>query len=148
MKGYLIAGILILGVICMKASQAFPAQVNMHEGKWQITMETKMEGLPFQVPVVPFTATQCITKDDLVPKNTARKDQKCKVIDQKVIGNKVTWKVKCVDPNTTSEGEGEITYSGDSYSGRMRTKITNNSTKQVMTSSTTMKGKRIGDCSK
>jgi hypothetical protein len=131
----------------MKASPAFPAQVNLHEGKWQLTMETKMEGLPFQVPVMPFTTTQCITKDNLVPRNTSRNDQKCEIIDQKIIGNKVTWKVKCTDPDVTSEGEGEITYSGDSYSGRMKTKITDHGTKEVMTSTTTMKGQRIGDCS-
>lgn len=149
MKGYLIAGVLIFGLICMKASQAFPGQVNMHEGKWQLTMETKMEGLPFQVPVVPYTTTQCITKDDLVPRNTAGpKDQKCEIIDRKIAGSKVTWKVKCVNPQAVSEGEGEITYSGDSYAGRMRTKITDNGTKQVMTSTTVMKGRRIGDCSK
>jgi hypothetical protein len=148
MKGYLIAGILMLGVMCMKASAAFPAQVNLHEGKWQLTMETKMEGLPFQVPVVPFTSTQCITRNDLVPRNRSGNDQKCEIIDQKIVGNKVMWKVKCVDPNVTSEGEGEITYSGDSYSGGMKTKITDHSTKEVMTSTTTMKGQRIGDCSK
>jgi hypothetical protein len=148
MKSYLMAAVLILGVIFIKTYPVFPAQVNMHEGKWELTMETKMEGLPFQMPVVPYTTTECITKDDLVPKNRVQKDQKCEVLDQKITGNKVSWKVKCVDTRGTSEGEGEITYRGDSYSGRMRTKIVDNNSKQVMTSVTTMKGRRIGDCSK
>jgi hypothetical protein len=148
MKKYFLGAVLILGIMCIKVHPAFPAQVNMHEGKWQITMETKMEGLPFQVPVVPYTTTQCITKDDLVPRNRTQKDQRCEIIDQKISGNKVMWKVKCTHPDGTSEGQGEITYRGDSYSGRMTTKIVDNKTKQVMTSVTTMKGRRIGDCSK
>jgi hypothetical protein len=148
MKSYLMAAVLILGVIFIKAYPVFPEQVNMHEGKWELTTETKIEGMPFQVPVVPYTITQCITKDDLVPKNRTQKDQKCEVIDQKITGDKVSWKVKCTDTRGTSEGEGEITYRGDSYSGKVRTKILDNKTKQVMTSVTTLKGRRIGDCSK
>jgi hypothetical protein len=148
MKTYLMWAVLILSIICIKAYPAFPAQVNMHEGEWELTIQTKMEGLPFQMPVVPYTTTQCITKDDLVPKNKAQKGQKCEIVDQKIIGNKVTWKVKCVHESGTSEGQGEITYRGDSYSGGMKTKIVDNKTKQVMTSVTTMKGRRIGDCSK
>ena len=147
-KSYLIAGGLMLSIICLQASPAFPAQVNMHEGKWELTMETTMEGLPFKVPVVPFTTTQCITKEDLVPRSAAQKDQKCEIIDRKIMGNKVTWKVKCTTSGGMSEGEGEITYSGDSYSGRMKTKMVDNESKQTITSTTKMKGRRIGDCAK
>ena len=89
------------------------------------------------------TISQCIKPEDLespdksVPK--ASKDDKCKVSDYKIEGNKVTWAVKCEDKDATS-GTGEITYSDDAYDGVM--KMTTGG--QDVT--TKMKGKRFGDC--
>src|SRR5260221_639803 len=41
------------------------------------------------------------------------RDQKCEQTDMKVDGNKVSWKMKCVDGTT---GEGTITHNGkDAY---------------------------------
>jgi hypothetical protein len=87
--------------------------------------------------------SQCIKPEDLenpdksVPK--ASKDNKCKVSDYKIEGNKVTWTVKCEDKDATS-GTGEITYSDDAYDGVMKT------TTGGQEITTKMKGKRLGDC--
>lgn len=147
MRTYVIAGLLVSGVICFNASYAKAAPVDMREGQWEHTMETKIEGLPFEMPAMPFTVTRCVTKDDLVPR-TEKNDGKCEILDQKISGNTVKWKVKCKDEAGMSEGQGEITYRGESYSGKMSMTTTEKKSKQVMTSNVSMKGRRIGDCPK
>ncbi len=134
----------VLIVSAVSVTIAFSADVNMKEGKWENSVEMKMEGLPFPMPPIKFKTTQCITQKDLVP-NTAGKDQKCEVKEQKIVGNKVTWKVTCVDMNGTSEQEGETTYSGSTYQGAVHAKTTD---KQGQTTTSAMKlsGQRVGDC--
>jgi hypothetical protein len=117
--------------------------VDMKEGMWEHTMEVKMEGMP-GAPVMPFTTTKCMTKKDLVPQSSQNK-QNCKILEQKVTGNKVIWKARCTEKNSVIESEGDITYNGTTYSGSQKTKITEKGG-QVMTSTTKMKGRRIGDC--
>jgi hypothetical protein len=124
------------------------AEVNMQEGNWETTMESMMEGMPFPMPPVTSKVTQCITKKDLVPK-TAGKDQTCDIKDQKVSGNKVSWKMVCVDKKGTMEGQGEITYAGHSYQGTVKTRMTTKERpKEAMTSTMKMQGRRLGACPK
>lgn len=142
-------GKLYLGLILVFASLTFVyAAMNMQEGEWETTMEIKMDmpGVPFQMPPMTFKDTQCLTKEDFVPK-TAKKDENCKVLDQKITGNKVAWKVKCVMEGVTTIGEGEITYSGNSYNGILKTKTTD-STGQTTASTSKLAGRRLGDCKK
>jgi hypothetical protein len=117
------------------------AQVNMAEGKWEVTSEVTMEGMPFQIP--PTKTTQCITKENAVP--TGEKDRNCKVLSQSMKGNTVTWKVRCEEKEGTTEGEGEITYSGASYKGTMQARMTEKGGK-TQTVKMKLSGKRIGDC--
>ncbi len=49
----------------------------------------KIEGLPFPMPPVPMTYTQCFTKKDMVPQKK-EKDQDCKTIKNEIAGNTVT----------------------------------------------------------
>ncbi len=125
------------------APDARAANANVHDGKWETTMEMKMEGVPFSIP--PVKSTQCITKDNPVPQDKERQN-KCKMKDQKISGNKVTWSMVCDDRGTKTESEGEITYSGDGYKGNMRMKTTDKSGKTSV-STATMTGRRIGACS-
>ena len=110
-------------------------------GNWQITME--MEGMPVQVP--PQTFTHCVTKEDVenperaVPKG--RDNANCKISDFKTEGNKVSWSVKCEGKQPVS-GNGEITFSEESYSGWSKMKM------GEMEITTKMTGKRLGDCTK
>jgi hypothetical protein len=106
-----ITGKLFLGLFLVFASLTFVyAAVNMQEGEWETTMEVKMDmpGMPYPMQPMSFKTSNCLTKEDLVP-HTAQKDQNCKVLEQKVKGDKVSWKVKCVEKDATSIGDGEIT---------------------------------------
>lgn len=130
--------------IALWCGAAFATEVKVHEGEWEITMETAMEGLPIAMPPMTTTMTQCVTKDDLVPKS-ADKNQECVVKEQKISGNKVAWKVVCEGKDGRSEGEGQVTYAGDSYKGNMKMKVTSKDG-QTMTANAALKGRRLGAC--
>ena len=117
--------------------------IDMMEGMWEHTMEVKMDGMS-GVPAMPFTTTKCLTKKDLVPQSSENKEN-CKILEQKTTGNKVVWKARCIEKDSVIESEGDITYNGTTYSGSQKTKITEKGG-QAMTSTTKMKGRRIGDC--
>jgi hypothetical protein len=57
----------------------------------------------------------------------------------------VVWKARCLEKDSVIESEGDITYNGATYSGNLKTKITEKGG-QTMTSTAKMKGRRIGDC--
>ncbi len=117
------------------------AEISMDDGNWEVVTQMIMEGMPFQIPATKIT--QCLTKQNAVPGSD--KGENCKVLSQSITGNKVTWKVRCVDKEGTTEGEGEITYSGSSYKGalamRMIEKSGNTRNFQM-----NLSGRRIGDC--
>ena len=123
----------------------FAGTPNMKEGKWEISMTMEMKNIPFPMP--PIKYTQCITKKDIEDnKNTVPtsgdKKNNCKLTDYKVKGNAVNWKTKCDDGR---EGSGEMTYSGDSYSGTMKME-TKDKKGNKSSIDYKIKGKRLGDC--
>lgn len=143
MKNFLICAALLTGFVCFSGYAS--ADVNMQEGQWETTIEMKMEGMPFPMPPITSKVSQCLTKKDMVP-DTANKDQKCEVRNRKVSGNKVSWTVICSDKDGRSEGEGEITYSGSTYKGVIKTKIFSKGSAKPMISTMKLAGKRTGNC--
>lgn len=129
------------------SSGAAQAAVNMQEGNWETTVDMKMEGMPFPMPPTTYRSTQCLTRKDMVP-STAEKDQKCEIKSQKVSGNTVTWTVICRDEDGTSEGRGEITYSGTTYQGVVKTTVRTKGDEEPIRTTMKMKGKRLGNCPK
>jgi hypothetical protein len=92
---------------------------------------------------MPPTASKskyCLTREDLVPKE--EKDKECKIVKQKVTGNKVSWRMEC----KKAEGEGEISYRGTTYSGFFKMKMVEGG--QAMTMNTKMEGRYLGPCPK
>jgi hypothetical protein len=78
--------------------------IDIKEGKWELTMEMKMEGMP-RVPAMSFTNIQCMTEKDLVPKSS-EKSATCTILEQKITDNQVVWKAKCIEKGSVSESEG------------------------------------------
>ena len=116
------------------------AEPNLNPGKWEITTQTEMVGMPgMQVP--PVTHTQCLEKGEMVPQSEGESEE-CKVSDIRVEGDTVSWKVVCSGKNGAMEGTGEITYHGDTMEGTMDLVITG----AGMKIKNTISGKRIGPC--
>lgn len=128
-------------VFFVLTSSAF-AELNMQDGKWEITTKTEMQGMPMTMPATKFT--QCITKKDAVPQKP-EKGQDCKITGTKVAGNTVTWTMQCKTKEGVIDSSGKITYKNDAFDGTVNMTMDNTgSGKMQMTQH--MTGKRIGDC--
>ncbi len=138
MKRLFISFIILFTATSISFAEPAP---DMKDGKWEITTKTEMPGMPMQMPAV--TSTQCLTKEDLVPQNSQQGGGgECKVTDVKVEGNTVSWTMHCSGQGGEIKGSGEITYSGDSFKGKMNIIMTQANMKMV----NTMNGTRIGEC--
>ncbi|MGZ5446369.1 MAG: DUF3617 domain-containing protein [Thermoanaerobaculia bacterium] len=110
-------------------------------GKWQIKMQMEIPNMPVKLP--PVNMEVCLTEEDLKdPQKSVPNDPKsqCNVGDYKVDGNTVTWTVDC--PKQNMKGNGQITYTDDSYHGWMKMLVG----EQEMT--TKYSGKWLGECTK
>jgi hypothetical protein len=132
--------LLAIALLPTVAFAAGPAKA----GKWEVTSQTEMTGMPTKMP--PHTSTYCLTKEEAEnPEKLAPEQQRrngdCKRTDFKVDGHTVTWKVTCEKSGT--KGEGHVTYSSESYTGAMHIAMPNGGEVNVK-----MSGKYLGACDK
>ena len=114
---------------------------NMKPGKWEITTETEMTGMPMKMPA--FTHTQCLKAESFVPQAGAQATNKdCTVSDIKVSGNTVSWKLSCSGKSGRMKGTGKVTYKGDTMEGDM-SMVMEDAGIEIKNKIT---GKRIGEC--
>ena len=124
---------------------ALIAQGGMRPGRWETTMQMEMAGSPVQMP--PMKQTRCVTpaeaKDPSLlqsgPPGGRGGKNDCKVSDQKMSGNTMSWKIACTSPDAMT-GTGEMTFADDSYTGTMKMNMAQGAM------SMKMEGKRLGDC--
>ena len=112
----------LVATLMLAVGTASAADSPQKPGKWQMKMEMEIPGMPVKMP--PITMNVCLTEEDLKdPQKSVPNDPKsdCKVGDYKVDGNTVSWTMSCPKQNMT--GDGEITFTDDSYSGRMNMKV-------------------------
>lgn len=122
------------------------AEPNMNEGKWEIITKVEIKGMPMQMP--PQTFTQCIKKEDIVPKTQTQnnKNDECKVLNNEVNGNTVTWEIECKSNKSgVSTGKGTVTYNGDTMEGRVDINVSGGNMGDVKMIQH-LNGKWIGDC--
>lgn len=135
--------------VCALALPVFAAHPQK-PGKWEITTEVDMPGMPMKPQ--PMTRTMCITKEDIEknPETTIPKPRKrgggeredCKITDYKVDANTVSWSLKCEGENPVT-GNGKITYETDAFKGETHMKMGEREM------SVKMNGKYLGaECSK
>jgi hypothetical protein len=126
-------------LLCV-AGTARSAGVDMKEGNWEISSETSMTMGGMSMPSMANKSAYCLTREDPVPKG--EKDKECRIVKQKVTGNKVSWRMEC----KKGEGEGEITYHGTTYNGFYKMKTVEEG--QTMTMNMKLAGKYLGPCPK
>jgi hypothetical protein len=135
MIGKVAAGIGFVLIACSAIVYA-GSSLDIEEGQWEITSSVKMQGMT----IPPMTFSQCITKEDAIPRNEASGQDACKVTDQSIVGDTVSWTMVCSGQGGEMKGKGKITYHGDRFEGQMSTES------MGMVMLTEMKGKRIGPC--
>ena len=74
-----------------------------------------MKGMGGQMPAT--TMRSCVSKKDMVPKPaTQEKGQDCKMKDQKISGDTVTYAMECNSKDgSVVEMAGSMTYKGDVF---------------------------------
>jgi len=134
-----IAVLFVLILPCVGGT-ASSAGVDMKEGNWAITSETSMAMEGMSMPSMANKSTYCLTREDPVPKG--KQDEECRIVHQKVTGNKVSWRMEC----KKGEGEGEISYHGTTYKGFFKMRVTEDG--QTMKMNMKLAGKYLGPCPK
>ncbi len=140
-----VAVLFVMLAVSLCFSPAVYSAPNMQEGQWEIKGDMKMEGMPFPMPAIPVTFSQCITKKDMVPQKQ-EKNQECTKISEKIEGDTVTWAGKCKDKKgAITESTGSVTYKGSTFDGNIHT-VTTDAKGAKSSSNFKMTGKRTGDC--
>ena len=132
--------LLLLICVAAMASPLFASDGPMKSGKWQITVETEMAGVPVKIP--PVTMSECVTPEQAAAPQPPKSDvgSDCTVSDYKVDGNVVTWSVSC--PKEDMKGTGRIAFSSESYEGVTKMKMGDAEITQKLS------GKYLGPCDK
>lgn len=114
---------------------------DLEEGMWEITTEVNMPGMPMKIP--PMVYRQCLTVEDIVPKQGPTDQEICTYSSPQTRGNTVSWSMECQSPGGRTKNEGEITYRGTSFDGTMTMSMTG---AVEMSGTNRITGRRIGDC--
>ena len=115
------------------------SELNMQEGKWEITTKVEMPGMPTNMP--PNKHIQCLTNNDLVP-NNSQQGQECKITQTTIVGNTVRWTIQCKSQGEEMKGNGKITYSGNSLEGTIKMIMSQANMEMI----SHISGHRIGNC--
>ena len=121
------------------------AMAEMKEGLWEMKTEVEMPGMPAKIP--PTTIRSCISKDNMVPQPASPKGQaqECKIKEQSISGDTVTYVMECKGQGMTTEISGKMTYTGETMEGTSTMKM---SGAMSMEMTTKMTGKYVGPCTK
>ncbi len=105
---------------------------------WEVTTKMSMPGMPMAIPAQ--TNRVCVGKDRGDDRFVPKQDD-CQLLDNRRAGNKYTFRMDCAgkEPSTV---DGEITFGGNAYDGKMH--MTMKKSKDTMDMS--FSGKRVADC--
>lgn len=135
-------------VLTWNTVAALAAGPDLKEGEWGASYRMEVVGMPFPMPPISVKKTTCLSQQNYIPDN-AQQGQDCKISDQKLNGNTVTWTMHCKTREGTIEGHGKITYHGDRYDGLMEAKlISADNSGMPLRYRYDMNGERLGACSK
>jgi len=108
---------------------------------WEVTTKMEMPGMPMEMPAQ--TVKVCMPKGgERDPQRIQGQDSSCQMTDVKAVGNKTSWKAKCVNNGETMNGTGEAVYERDSYHGSMH--MTGQTDGQAFDMKNTYSGRRVG----
>ena len=130
---------IIVSLVCINSALA-----EIKDGLWEITTRAEIKGMPGQMP--PSTVRHCLKKNDPVPK-AKDKSTDCKMKDQKISGDTVTYAMECKGKNSVVLTSGTMTYKGNTFAGASTTNITSKRQPQMQVNNK-ISGKYIGPCAK
>jgi hypothetical protein len=136
--------ILVVVLVVTTFASSTTAQNNpMRPGRWEVTVQMEMPGMPMAMPAM--KNTQCVTQQQIdspnrgLPSGPNKNPNDCKISDYKVAGSTVTWAMACTG-QAAMTGTGELRFTGDAYEGLMKMMMDQHQMTMKMS------GKRLGDC--
>lgn len=139
MKQTAIVALLILAALPARAADPEP-------GLWRVTAKSAGMGAPAREHV----STSCVTPEQAKNIQTGfgppeNPNMPCKRTNYQRQGDRVTFKVQCTMQGATSEGDGVFIFDTPThYTATMTNRIAMQG--QTITTTTTMEGRRVGDC--
>src|SRR6476620_6323151 len=106
------AACLVLGALGATSGRGAEAAGDL----WQVTSQMSMPGMPFQMPAQ--TQQVCAKKQWTAPPAANGPDRTCANTEFNTTGNSSSWKIACQNPPMT--GTGQITRTGDGYTGAIK----------------------------
>ena len=134
----------VLAIFIYPGAVATAGDLNLTEGYWETSVTIRIEGGFMPVPAI--KSSKCITHEDPLPNSVKSSSMNCRVFDQAIEGNDVSWRLECGDAKGTMQGQGKITYAGESYSGEMEVLVTEIGGNRHAKLEYLMKGSRVRDC--
>ena len=130
-----------LVAVAALALVATPAAAQEKGDQWEITVKMEMPGMPMSMP--PQTTRVCMPRNAREEALVPQKGNDCRMVDNRKVGNTLHYRMECPGKDAMT-AEGEITYAGDSYNGKM--KMTGKSGGDAFEMSQTYSGKKVGEC--
>ncbi len=136
--------IVLAGALTLPALAS--AAPSIDDGEWEFTMKMDMPGMPANMPPVRFS--NCLTKSNPIPKQEGQgHGADCKVVDQNVKGDSVSYTMRCTHGDMIMENKGQSTFHGNSMEGTVHQTMKQGG-KVMHTSTAKMTAKRVGACKK
>lgn len=129
---------LTLGITAAPAQ----AELDMKEGYWETVVTISVRGGVFPVPAI--KSSKCLTRADPIPNSQG--NMRCQMLDQRVVGNDVLWRVQCRDDKATMEGSGKVTYAGERFLGEMNMQVSERVSNRRVDMKYILRGERLRAC--
>lgn len=108
------------------ADAALPAEAYtaLRPGLWEIRTATRMQGMPYELPPVPYNTKQCLTQELLnnqenLAQVTATRG-KCQIHDANVTNTRTDWTMTCYQNGMEIDAKGSITpITRETYTGNV-----------------------------
>jgi hypothetical protein len=138
-KAFGIGAILILVLATVPAGAE---GLSIRPGLWETTTTIESAFMP---AMPPRRSTECVRAADYDLDRMLSGQGDCRIIDQVVTGDTVTWQMTCAtEGGPVASGDGELTSQGDRVEGRMTLRMEFQG--KHMDTKTSWTGKRLGDC--
>lgn len=123
---------------------SLPAASALADEQWEITTAVEMTGMPMAMSMPPTTTKVCVPPGEQSrEKLVSSGDKNCKVSNFRTSGNSSSFHIECGPPNKMS-GDGQVSWSGDSYKGSLKARSTMEG--MTMDMKITYNGRKTGAC--
>ena len=133
--------VFILNLIIIFAGVVYAEGMEVKPGMWEMK---SVVTLPFDGGKQERSSQDCIDKSSITPQEMMNDAEGCEILDSDVNAKKMTWSIRCQNPQVEMTGDGHAKSTGTTVSGGMNISATYSG--QEMKMSTTWEGKHVGAC--